>query len=56
MTVNRVTPIIIVDTKNVTLARQHQKLYGAASYYKQAKLLQASDLDRTKHKLQDLSK
>ena len=32
-----------VDTKNVTLPHQHQKLYGAASYYKQAKLLQASD-------------
>ena len=45
-----------VDTKNVTLPHQHQKLYGAASYYKQAKLLQASDLDKTKQKLQDLSK
>ena len=47
---------LIVDTKNVTLPHQHQKLYGTASYYKQAKLLQASDLDRTKQKLQDLSK
>ena len=46
----------IVDTKNVTLPHQHQKLYGAASYYKQAKLLQASDLDKTRQKLQDLSK
>ena len=37
-----------VDTKNVTLPLQHQKLHGAASYYKQAKPLQASDLVRIK--------
>ena len=45
-----------VDIKNVTLPPQHQKLDGAASYYKQAKLLQASDLLRIKQKLQDSSK
>ncbi|XXG41759.1 hypothetical protein AAC387_Pa01g2159 [Persea americana] len=45
-----------VDTKNVTLALQHQKLRGAASYYKQAMSLQASDLVRIKQKLQDPSK
>ena len=45
-----------VDTKNVTLPHQHQKLYGAASYYKQAKLLQASNLVKIKQKLQDPSK
>eukprot|EP00268_Persea_americana_P020738 TRINITY_DN2080_c1_g1_i5.p2 TRINITY_DN2080_c1_g1~~TRINITY_DN2080_c1_g1_i5.p2 ORF type:complete len:102 (+),score=15.49 TRINITY_DN2080_c1_g1_i5:2446-2751(+) len=45
-----------VDIRNVTLPHQRQKLYGAASYYKQAKLLQASDLGKTKQKLQDLSK
>ena len=38
-----------VDTKNITLP-QHQKLHGAASYYKQAKLLQASDLDKNQTK------
>ena len=42
--------MFLVDTKNVTLPHQHQKLYEAASYYKQAKLLQASDLDRTRQK------
>ena len=45
-----------VDTENVTLPHQHQKLYGAASYYKQAKLLQASDLVKIIQKLQDPSK
>ena len=45
-----------VDTKNVTLPPQHQKLHRAASYYKQAKLLQASNLVRIKQKLQDPSK
>ena len=45
-----------VDTKNVTLPHQHQNLHGAASYYKQAMLLQASNLVRIKQKLQDPSK
>ncbi|XXG47285.1 hypothetical protein AAC387_Pa02g1952 [Persea americana] len=31
--------LIVIDTKNVTLPLQHQKLHGAASYYKQAKPL-----------------
>ncbi|XXG82287.1 hypothetical protein AAC387_Pa10g0268 [Persea americana] len=46
----------VVDTKNVTLPPQHQKLHGAASYYKQANPLQASNLVRIKQKLQDPSK
>ena len=37
-----------VDIKNVTLHLQHQKLHGVVSYYKQAKLLQASDFVRIK--------
>ena len=49
-------PNIFVDTKNVTLPLQHQKLHGAASYFKQAKPLQASDLVIIEQKLQDLSK